>query len=343
MLAIEAFNRTAKYDWTIQKFLEEKVKITPEFPELLNLTYKKVQDLRYGENPHQKSAFYRELGIKEPCVTNAEHLYGKKLSWTNVLDLNTAIELVKEFDEPAIAIIKHTSPCGVACGTNVFDAFEKAYASDPVSAFGGIIGSNRKIDLDTARRMSSNHFDAIIAPDYDEDALETLKKRKSLMLLKTGELNSDLRKSLDIINVIGGLLVQEHDSAPLKDLKVVTKIKPTPRQLDIMRFAWKVVKYVKSNGIVLAKDKRTVGVGIRQTSRVDSVKIAIKRAADESKGSIMASDGFFPFRDSIDEAAKAGVVAIIQPGGSIKDKEVIDAANEHGIAMVFTGIRCFRH
>jgi phosphoribosylaminoimidazolecarboxamide formyltransferase/IMP cyclohydrolase len=341
-LAIEAFRYTAKYDWIIHKFLEKSVSTPIEFPELLNLTYKKVQDLRYGENPHQKAAFYREFEIKEPCVTNAEQLHGKGLSWTNVLDLDTALELVKEFDEPAVAIIKHTSPCGAACGSNIFDAFEKAYASDPVSAFGGIIGANRKIDLTTAKRMSSNHFDAIIAPDFDEDALEVLKKRKVLILLKTGRLTRPT-KHLDIVNVVGGLLVQEHDTAQLKDVKVVTKVKPTQKQLDSMMFAWKVVKYVKSNGIVLAKDKRTVAVGIRQTSRVDSVKIAIKRAGDDVKGSIMASDGFFPFRDSIDEAASVGIVAIIQPGGSIRDKEVIDAANEHGIAMVFTGIRCFRH
>jgi phosphoribosylaminoimidazolecarboxamide formyltransferase/IMP cyclohydrolase len=343
MLAVEAFKKTSKYDWVIEKFLEKKVNVAPEFPDSLNLTFKKVQDLRYGENPHQKAALYRELEIKQPCITNAEHLHGKKLSWTNVLDLDTALELVKEFDEPAVAIIKHTSPCGAACGTNVFDAFEKAYAADPVSAFGGIIGANRKIDLDTARRMSSNHFDAIIAPDYDEDAMETLKKRKSLMLLRTGKLNIGSTKNLDIINVDGGLLVQEHNNTPLRDVKIVTKVKPTPKELDTMFFAWKVVKYVKSNGIVLAKDRRTVSVGIRQTSRVDSVRIAIKRAGDEAKGSIMASDGFFPFKDSIDEAAKIGIVAIIQPGGSIKDKEVIDAANEYKIPMVFTGMRCFRH
>jgi phosphoribosylaminoimidazolecarboxamide formyltransferase/IMP cyclohydrolase len=342
-LAIEAFRHTAKYDWIIHKFLEKSVSVPTEFPDLLNLTYKKLQDLRYGENPHQKGAFYREFEIKEPCVTNAEQLSGKKLSWTNVLDLNSALEMVKEFDEPTVSIIKHTSPCGVACGTNIFDAFEKAYSSDPVSAFGGIVGANRKIDLTTAERMSECHFDAIIAPDFEGDTLEVLKKRNVLILMKTGKLTHDTTKHFDIVNVIGGLLVQEHDSFPLKDVKVVTKTKPTPKEMDSMLFAWKVVKHVKSNAIVLAKGKRTIGIGMGQTNRVDSVRIAIKNAGDDAKGSFMASDGFFPFRDSIDEAAKAGVVAIIQPGGSIKDKEVIDAANEHGIAMVFTGMRCFRH
>jgi phosphoribosylaminoimidazolecarboxamide formyltransferase/IMP cyclohydrolase len=260
-----------------------------------------------------------------------------------VLDLNSALELVKEFDEPTVSIIKHTSPCGVACGTDIFDAFEKAYSSDPLSAFGGIVGANRKIDLTTAKRMSECHFDAIIAPDFEGDALQILKKRDVLILMNTGKLGYGQVKYLDIVNVVGGLLVQEHDNAPLKDLKTVTKIKPTPKQLDSMMFAWKVVKHVKSNAIVLVKGKRTVGIGMGQTSRVDSVKIAISKAKDEAKGSIMASDGFFPFRDSIDEAAKAGIVAIIQPGGSVRDKEVIDAANQLDIAMVFTGMRCFRH
>jgi len=342
-LAIEAFRHTSKYDWIIHKFLEKSVSEPTEFPEMLNLTYQKIQDLRYGENPHQKAAFYRESDIKESCVTNAEKLSGKELSWTNVLDLNSALELVKEFDEPAIAIIKHTGPCGVACGKDIFDAFEQAYSSDPLSAFGGIVGANRKIDLTTAKRMSEYHFDAIIAPDFEGGALEILKKRNVLILMKTGKLNRSHIKHFDITSVIGGLMVQEHDSCPVKDAMIVTEVQPSPKQMDSMMFAWKVVKHVKSNAIVLVKGKRTLGIGMGQTSRVDSVKIAIRKAGDEAKGSVMASDGFFPFKDSVDEAAKAGVVAIIQPGGSVKDKEVISAANEHGIAMVFTGMRCFRH
>jgi phosphoribosylaminoimidazolecarboxamide formyltransferase/IMP cyclohydrolase len=343
-LAIEAFKETAKYDWIIRKFLEKQETSSESFSETLNLTYKKVRDLRYGENPHQKGAFYRELEVKEPSVVNAEQLHGKKLSWTNILDLNTALELVKEFEEPAVAIIKHTSPCGVACGSNLFDAYEKAYASDPVSAFGGVVGVNKKIDINIARRMSSVFFDCIIAPNFDDDALESLKRRKNLRVLKTGEFNHNPSKYFDVVNVFGGLLVQEHNSNPVEDnFEVVTKKKPSHQEMESLKFAWKVVKYVKSNAIVLAKGKRTVGIGLGQLSRVDAAEIAIKRAGEEAKNSVMASDGFFPFRDSIDKVAKAGIKAIIQPGGSIRDKEVIDAANEHKIPMVFTGIRCFRH
>ncbi len=232
----------------------------------------------------------------------------------------------------------------MACGSTLFDAYEKAYASDPISAFGGIVGSNRKIDLNIAKRMASAHFDCIITPEIDEDALEALKGRKSLRILKGGKLSHNYSKHLDIVNVVGGLLIQEHNSNPIEgNFRVVTKTKPTYKQMESLKFAWKVAKYVKSNAIVLAKDKRTVGIGLGQTSRVGAAKIAIEKAGKEAKNSIMASDGFFPFRDSIDEAAKAGVRAIIQPGGSIRDKEVIDAANEHNIPMVFTGIRCFRH
>jgi len=343
-LAIEAFKETAKYDWVIQKFLEKREILSVSFSDTLNLKYQKTQDLRYGENPHQKAALYREMEVDEPCVVNAEQLHGKELSWTNILDLDSALELVKEFEEPTIAILKHISPCGVGCGSTIFDAFEKAYGCDPVSAFGGIVGSNRKIDLDTAKRMSSAYFDAIIAPDFDKAGLETLKKRKSIRLVKTGKLSRHSKKYMDIVNIVGGLIIQEHDSNLVEEkYEVVTKVRPSSRELESLKFAWKVVKYVKSNAIVLVKGKRTVGIGPGQASRIGAVKIAIDNAKNETKNSIMASDGFFPFRDSIDEAAKAGIKAIIQPGGSIRDKEVIGAANEHNIAMVFTGIRAFRH
>jgi len=342
-LAIEAFKETAKYDWIIQKFLE-KQEPSISFPETLNLKYHKIQDLRYGENPHQKAALYGEMKIDEPCVVNAEQLHGKKLSWTNVLDLNSALELVKEFEEPTVAIIKHMSPCGVACGSTIYDAFEKAYACDPVSAFGGVVGCNRNIDLDTAKSMVPAHFDAIIAPDFDRASLEMLKKRKSIRLLIAGKLPRSTRKYMGIVSVKGGLVTQEHDSNLVEEkYEVVTKVKPSSRELESLKFAWKVVKYVKSNSTVLVKGKRTVGIGTGQPSRVGSVKIAINNAGAEAKNSLLATDGFFPFRDSIDEAAKVGIKAIIQPGGSIRDKEVIDAANEHKIAMVFTGIRAFRH
>ena len=342
-LAVEAFKRTAKYDWTIQNFLEHRSHAFTNFPEVINLKYKKIMDLRYGENPHQKAALYKHMTTNETTVINSEQLAGKKLSWTNVLDLNTALELIKEFEEPAVTIIKHTSPCGAACGSNLYDAYEKAYASDPISAYGGIVGINRKVDFDTAKRMSTAHFDCIIAPDFDDAALELLKQRKSLRLLKTGPFTQVERNHIDMTKVAGGLMIQEHNVALVNDLKVVTEVKPTPEQLDTMLFAWKVVKYVKSNGIVLAKGKRTVGIGLGQTSRVDAARNAIARAGEEAKGSIMASDAFLPFRDTVDEVVKCGVLGIIQSGGSIRDQEVIDAANEHRIPMVFTGIRCFRH
>jgi len=342
-LAVEAFKQTARYDWTIQNFFEKRLNYFTEFPEVINLKYKKIMDLRYGENPHQKATLYKHMDTNETTIINSEQLAGKKLSWTNILDLNTALELIREFEEPAVTIIKHTSPCGVACGSNLYDAYEKAYASDPISAYGGIVGINRKIDFNTAKRMSTAHFDCIIAPDFDGAALELLKQRKSLRLLKTGPFTQVKRNHIDMTKVAGGLMIQEHNVALVKDLKVVTEVKPTPEQLDSMLFAWKVVKYVKSNGIVLAKGKRTVGIGLGQTSRVDAARNAIARADEEAKGSIMASDAFLPFRDAVDEVVKAGVVGIIQSGGSIRDQEVIDAANEHRIPMVFTGIRCFRH
>jgi phosphoribosylaminoimidazolecarboxamide formyltransferase/IMP cyclohydrolase len=343
-LAIDAFKETAKYDWIIQKFLEKKETSPVSFPETLNLKYQKIQDLRYGENSHQKAAMYKEIEMDESCVINAEQLHGKKLSWTNVLDLNSALELVKEFEEPTVAIIKHMSPCGVACGSNIYDAFEKAHECDPLSAFGGIVACNRKIDLDTCKRMASFHFDSIITPSFDRAGLKLLKKRRAIRLLEAGKLSLKPRKYMDIASVNGGLLIQEHDSNLVEEkYEVVTKTKPSDRDLESLKFAWKVVKYVKSNAIVLVKGKRTVGIGPGQTSRIGSVKIAIKQAKDNVKNSFMASDGFFPFRDSIDEAVKSGIKAIIQPGGSIRDKKVIDAANEHGIAMVFTGLRAFRH
>ena len=343
MLSIEAFKRTAKYDWMIQNFLEKRLNYFTSFPEAISLEYKKIMDLRYGENPHQRAALYKYMNTDETTVINSEQLAGKKLSWTNILDLSTALELVKEFEEPTVTIIKHTSPCGAACGSTLFDAYEKAYASDPISAYGGIVGINRKVDLDTAKSMAPAHFDCIIAPDFDDAAVEHLKQRKALRLLKTGPFSEVKRNHIDMTKVAGGLMIQEHNVANPNDLKVVTEVKPTPEQMDSLLFAWKVVKYVKSNGIVLAKGRRTVGIGLGQTSRVEAVKTAIYKSKGEAKGSVMASDGFFPFRDSIEKAAEAGIIAIIEPGGSKRDQEVINAANEYKMPMVFTGIRCFRH
>lgn len=343
MLATEAFEFTSKYDTVINEFLQKRFGLSKDFPEVLSLKFKKIQDLRYGENPHQKAAFYQDLVIDEACITNAVQLYGKELSYTNILDLNTVLELVRGFDEPTVTIVKHTSPCGTASADSISEAFEKAYEGDPVSAFGGVIGLNKKVDLKTAEKISPMFFDCIIAPDYEEDALKILKEKKNLRILKSGELSKG-KKEKDIARVRGGLLLQEHDDFDVKDnLKFVTTKKPTSEQLESLLFAWKVVKYVKSNAIVVANGKQTVGVGNGQTNRVDSVKIALQKAGAKAKGSVLASDGFFPFKDSVEEAAKSGISAIIQPGGSLRDQESIDAANEHGIAMVFTGIRAFRH
>jgi phosphoribosylaminoimidazolecarboxamide formyltransferase/IMP cyclohydrolase len=342
-LAVEAFRLTAEYDARIDEFLQKHVGVET-LPDVFSIKFKKTQDLRYGENPHQKGALYTGFTTKGPSVANAKQLHGKKMSYLNYLDANAAFELVKEFKEPTVAVIKHTSPCGLGCGKTVLEAFEKAYSSDPISAFGGVVSCNRKIDVVTAKRISEIFFHVLIAPGYEKGALEFLKKRKNLRILETGDLLSK-PNYYTIARIEGGLLVQDHDNYVVteKDLKVVTEKKPTKEEIETMLFAWKAVKYVKSNGIVLSKDKKTYGAGLGQTSRVGAVKIAIEQAGDDAKGCVMASDAFFPFRDAIDEAAKAGIIAIIQPGGSIRDKEVIDAANEHGIAMVFTGIRVFRH
>jgi phosphoribosylaminoimidazolecarboxamide formyltransferase/IMP cyclohydrolase len=343
MLALEAFKATAKYDWTIQNYFEDKFHAFVNFPETINLRYRKIMDLRYGENPHQRAALYKHMDTDETNVINSRQLAGKRLSWTNILDLSTALELVKDFEKPCVTIIKHMSPCGAACGSTIFDAYEKAYSSDPISAYGGVVGANRKIDFETAKRMAPAHFDCIIASDFDEAAVELLKQRKALRLLKTGPFSEVKRNHVDMAKVAGGLMIQEHNTTNVNDLKVVTEVKPTPEQIDSLKFAWKVVKHVKSNGIVLAKGKRTVGIGLGQTSRVEAVKTAIYKSKEDAKGSVLASDGFFPFRDSIDKAGEAGVTGIIQPGGSKRDQEVIDACNEHKISMIFTGIRCFRH
>jgi phosphoribosylaminoimidazolecarboxamide formyltransferase/IMP cyclohydrolase len=345
-LAIEAFNETAKYDFIIQKYLTSLIKPREEFPELLDFQYNKIKNLRYGENPHQKAALYSDLiPLDEPSIVNAKQIAGKDLSWTNILDLDTALEMIKEFKEPFVIILKHMSPCGASCGKDILDAYVKAYEADSLSAFGGVVGLNRKIDLETAKKMAEAHFDCIIATGFDEDAVKLLSERKALRLLKTGDLNNTHSKPhFDIASILGGVMLQEHYKFSGEDnFKVVTKNKPTKEQFDSLLFAWKIVRYVKSNAIILVKDKTVVGIGVGQTSRVDSAKTAINKACEKAKGSLMASDGFFPFRDSIDNVAKAGITAIIQPGGSVNDSEIIKAANEYNIPMIFTGIRCFRH
>ncbi len=352
-LAIEAFRTTGRYDRVIANYFDGLDKETGGYPTALSLDYQKRQSLRYGENPHQTAAFYVEENVQEPCVSNAQQLFGKELSYNNIIDLNAALELVKEFERPTAIVIKHTNPCGAASADTLAGAFMKAYNGDPVSAFGCILGLNSLLDVATAEAITEpGHFvEAIIAPDYEPEAINILTtKRKwgsGLRLLKTGALSAKLvdARSPDMKRVVGGMLVQGRDLS-LYDpasLKVVTKKKPSEKEMADLRFAFTVCKHVKSNGIVLAKDEAVAGVGAGQMSRIDSTEIAVKKAGDRVKGAVMASDAFFPFRDNVDAAARAGIVAIVQPGGSNRDDESIAAADEHGISMVLTGQRHFRH
>lgn len=350
-LATQAFCLTAHYDKVVRDFFEGKHK--EPFPSRLSLEFVKKQDLRYGENPHQSAAFYVEDGIKGPCVSSMELLGGKELSFNNILDLDAALELVKEFERPAAVIIKHTNPCGAGCGEALREALQKAYSGDPVSAFGCVIGLNRRMDAETAEEIASpGHFvEAIIAPDYAPRVLEVLTQRRrwgaELRILRSGPLEGGCveKTPIDMKRVVGGILAQSRDPIEdnLKKPRCVTSRVPTEEELVDLGFAWVVSKHVKSNAVVLAKDETLVGVGAGQMSRVDAVEIALRKAGERASGSVMASDAFFPFRDSIDLAAKGGIKAVIQPGGSHKDEEVIRAAEEHGISMVFTGRRHFRH
>lgn len=345
-LSLRAFTHTAQYDTIISNYLlgiQQKEQVV--FPEVFLATFKKSMDLRYGENPHQKAAFYVERKIDMPCISNAEQLWGKELSFNNINDVNGAFELVKEFDETTVVAVKHANPCGVGSGSTVYEAYTRAYESDPVSIFGGIVACNRIIDVETAKEMNKIFLEVIIAPGYTDEALEVLKEKKNLRILKVPELNGNNGGYLDFKRVAGGLLVQESDRGDLdvSALQVVTERKPTEDELRDLLFGWKVVKHVKSNAIVLAKDNATIGIGAGQMNRVGAAEIACRQAGEKAIGSVLASDAFFPFRDTVDVAAKAGVKAIIQPGGSIRDDESIKAANEHGIAMVFTGIRHFKH
>ncbi|HUX98555.1 MAG TPA: bifunctional phosphoribosylaminoimidazolecarboxamide formyltransferase/IMP cyclohydrolase [Candidatus Deferrimicrobium sp.] len=344
-LAVEAFQHTMEYDSYIYNYLSNQfLKTSQKFPPLLNLTFKKAQDLRYGENPHQEAAFYVELDVREPSIGNAKQIHGKELSFNNIYDVNAALELVKEFGTPVAAIIKHTNPCGLALGKDTYEAYKLAHATDPLSAFGSIVAFNRTVTKQTANEIIKTFVEVVIAPDFEEVAFDILRERKDLRLLVTGSLSYP-KPSWDWKKVEGGILVQDRDLKiiEIKDLKYVTEKHPTPKQLDSLLFAWKIIRHIKSNAILLVKDKYTTGIGAGQMSRIDSVNLAIKKAGENANGSVMASDAFFPFRDSIDAAVDAGILAIIEPGGSIRDQEVIDAANKRGIPLVFTGFRCFRH
>lgn len=341
-LAAKVFRHTARYDAMIADYLTKKTGET--FPESMTITFDKVQDLRYGENPHQRAAFYKGMN-PQYSLANATQLHGKELSYNNIQDGNAAIEILKDFsDSPAAVGLKHMNPCGVGIGKTINEAWDKAYEADPVSIFGGIVALNRPVDKELAEKLSKIFLEIIIAPAFDADALEILERKKNIRLMvldTTLEPNNNLKYT----NVSDGLLVQDMDTHQVKaeDLKCVTNRKPTPEEIEQLLFGWKVVKHVKSNAIVLVKDNMTIGVGAGQMNRVGAAKIAIEQAGEKARGSIMASDAFFPMPDTVEEAAKAGVTAIIQPGGSIRDQDSIDACNQYGIAMVTTGVRHFKH
>jgi phosphoribosylaminoimidazolecarboxamide formyltransferase/IMP cyclohydrolase len=356
-LAIAAYEHTAQYDGMIANYFGTKVASYGEnkegdeasqFPRTFNMQFQKKQDMRYGENSHQAAAFYVENNIQEASVATATQLQGKALSYNNIADTDAALECVKEFSEPACVIVKHANPCGVAVAGTILAAYEGAYKTDPTSAFGGIIAFNRELDADTAEAIVSRQFvEVIIAPSISAEAAQIVAAKKNLRLLECGQWDTTTTE-FDIKRVNGGLLVQDRDQGMVgfDDLKVVSKRQPTEQEFSDLLFSWKVAKYVKSNAIVYVKNSATVGVGAGQMSRVYSAKIAGIKAADEKlvvEGSVMASDAFFPFRDGIDAAAEAGISCVIQPGGSMRDNEVIEAADEHNMAMVFTGMRHFRH
>ncbi|WP_274006027.1 bifunctional phosphoribosylaminoimidazolecarboxamide formyltransferase/IMP cyclohydrolase [Vibrio parahaemolyticus] len=356
-LAIAAFEHTAAYDGMIANYFGTMVPSYGEnkegdqeskFPRTFNQQFEKKQDMRYGENSHQAAAFYVEANPQEASVSTARQIQGKALSYNNIADTDAALECVKEFNEPACVIVKHANPCGVALGKDILEAYNRAYQTDPTSAFGGIIAFNQELDAETAIAIVERQFvEVIIAPSVSAEAIKVVAAKKNVRLLECGEWSTKTT-GFDVKRVNGGLLVQDRDQGmvSLDDLKVVSKRQPTEEELKDALFCWKVAKYVKSNAIVYAKGDMTIGVGAGQMSRVYSAKIAGIKAADEGlevAGSVMASDAFFPFRDGIDAAAEAGIKCVIQPGGSMRDDEVIAAADEHGMAMIFTGMRHFRH
>ncbi len=349
-LAVKAFEHTSNYDGAIANYLGtiNADGSQSNFPRTINMQFDKVQEMRYGENPHQQAAFYKEANPVEVSVASASQVQGKELSYNNVADTDAALECVKSFAEPACVIVKHANPCGVAIADNVMDAYEGAYKTDPTSAFGGIIAFNRALEEDVAAEIIKRQFvEVIIAPSVSDAAKAVLSEKKNVRVLECGEWGKPVA-ALDFKRINGGLLVQDRDlgMVGIDDLQLVTEKKPTEDQLRDLLFAWKVAKFVKSNAIVYVQNQKTIGVGAGQMSRVYSAKIAGIKASDENlvvEGSVMASDAFFPFRDGIDAAHEAGITAVIQPGGSMRDDETIAAANEHGMAMVFTSMRHFRH
>ncbi|MED0981928.1 bifunctional phosphoribosylaminoimidazolecarboxamide formyltransferase/IMP cyclohydrolase [Bacillus paramycoides] len=341
-LAAKVFRHTAAYDALISNYLTEQM--GEESPETLTVTFEKKQDLRYGENPHQKATFYKAPFAATSSVAYAEQLHGKELSYNNINDADAALSIVKEFTEPAVVAVKHMNPCGVGVGADIHEAYTRAYEADPVSIFGGIIAANREIDKATAEKLHEIFLEIVIAPSFSQEALEVLQSKKNLRLL-TVNIEKATTASKKLTSVQGGLLVQEEDTLSLDEstISIPTKREPSEQEWKDLKLAWKVVKHVKSNAIVLAKDDMTIGVGAGQMNRVGSAKIAITQAGEKAQGSALASDAFFPMPDTVEEAAKAGITAIIQPGGSIRDEDSIKMADEYGIAMVFTGVRHFKH
>ncbi|MDC3414195.1 bifunctional phosphoribosylaminoimidazolecarboxamide formyltransferase/IMP cyclohydrolase [Aquibacillus sp. 3ASR75-11] len=342
-LAAKVFRHTAHYDAMISQYF---LTLTGEKdPETLTFSYEKVQSLRYGENPHQQAAFYKEPVVHDASLANAEQLHGKELSFNNIQDANAALEIVLEFNQAAAVAVKHMNPCGVGIGSSISDAYRKAYEADPISIFGGIVALNREVDLQTAEQLKDIFLEIVIAPSFSEQALELLTQKKNIRLLKISMDQGESSSNQKVVSVAGGVLVQDKDKGTVTndDLTIPTKRHPNEQELTDLLFAWKVVKHVKSNAIVIAKKDRTLGVGAGQMNRVGAAKIALDQAFDQTNGAVMASDAFFPMPDTVEEAAKAGITAIIQPGGSKRDDDSVKACDEHGIAMVFTGLRHFKH
>ena len=341
-LARKVFQYTAYYDSLIANYFNSLDSIG--FPDIMTFSFKDKQSLRYGENPHQKAAFYKEIDNLEGTIAGAIQLHGKELSFNNINDGNGTLEILKEFDEPTVVAVKHANPCGIGSGENLLEAYNKAYESDKVSIFGGIIGANREIDEEVAKRINDIFIEIVMAPAFTDKALEILTSKKNIRILQIPNIMKKDYPSLDVKKVLGGILIQERDIKLLDgELKVVTKRRPTDKEMEDLLFGWKAVKGVKSNGVLLVKDKGTIGIGMGEVNRVWAVKAAIERAGEKVKDSVLASDGFFPFKDSVEALAKAGVTAIIQPGGSLRDEESIEEANKNGIAMVFTRMRHFKH
>ncbi|MBN2516792.1 MAG: bifunctional phosphoribosylaminoimidazolecarboxamide formyltransferase/IMP cyclohydrolase [Deltaproteobacteria bacterium] len=345
-LATKTFQLTARYDAAISNYLGTiKPEGKKDFPDTVTMQFIKAQDLRYGENPHQKAAFYREQDTLSPAISNARQIQGKELSYNNIMDSDAAWQMVSDFELPTAVVMKHSNPCGAATSdSTIAEAYKKSLETDPVSAFGGIVAFNRRVDKETAQEIAKIFLEVVIAPGFDDNAIEILSTKKNLRLLEV-PLAGQPVTDYDYRRVVGGILIQERDKMDedIRNAQVVTKRIPTEEEYQALNFAWHVVKHVKSNAIVFATKDQLVGVGAGQMSRVDSVKIARMKANLPTKGTVLASDAFFPFRDGVDMAAEAGVTAIVQPGGSIRDEEAIQAADEHGIAMIFTGRRHFRH